>query len=81
MSFEHTSVSNKLFLSACFSSDSRLSLREMDQKFVFGGSIGYGDSYLEFFFVLSKYLEYTQYYMLLLEQCGHIVVKDLVTVT
>ena len=25
-------------------------LREMDQKFIFGGSIGYGDSYLEFLF-------------------------------
>ena len=34
-----------------------------------------------FYFVISKYLDYTQYYMMLLEQCGHIVVKDLVTVT
>ena len=38
------------FLSACFCSDSRLSLRETDQKFKFGGTIGYGDSYLEFLF-------------------------------
>ena len=30
--------------------DSRLFLREMDQKFIFGGTIGYGDSYLEFLF-------------------------------
>ena len=29
---------------------SRLFLREMDQKFKFGGPIGYGDSYLEFLF-------------------------------
>ena len=46
MSFEHNSVRKNLFVSACFCSDSRLSLREMDQKFKFGATIGYGDSYL-----------------------------------
>ena len=50
ISFEHNSVRKNLFLSACFCCDSRLSLREMDQKFKFGGIIGYGDSYLEFLF-------------------------------
>ena len=54
MSFEHISVRNKLFLSACFSWDSRLSLREMDQNFKFGGTIGYGNSYLELLFRLFK---------------------------
>ena len=49
-SFEYKSVRKNLFLSTCFCWDSRLSLREMDQKFKFGGSIGYGDSYLEFLF-------------------------------
>ena len=48
MSFEHNSVRKNLFLSACFCWDSRLSLREMDQKSIFGGTIGYRDSYLEF---------------------------------
>ena len=38
------------FLSACFCWDARLSSREMDQKIKFGGTIGYGDSYLEFLF-------------------------------
>ena len=33
-----------------------------------------------FFFVISKFLDYTQFYMMLLEQCGQIVVKDLATV-
>ena len=47
ITFEHNSVHNNLFLSACFCWDSRLSLREMDQKFKFGGTIGYGDSYLD----------------------------------
>ena len=50
MSFEDISFRKNLFLSACFFWDSRLSLREMDQKFKFGGTIGYGDSYLEFIF-------------------------------
>ena len=50
MSFEHNIVRKNLFLSACFCWDSRLSFCEMDQKFKFGGTIGYGDSYLEFLF-------------------------------
>ena len=50
MSFKNNSVRKILFLCACFCWDSRLSLREMDQKFKFGGTIGYGDSYLEFLF-------------------------------
>ena len=50
LSIKHKSVRKNLFLSACFCWDSRLSLREMDQKFKFGGTIGYGDSYLEFLF-------------------------------
>ena len=49
-SFEHDSDCKNLFLSACFCWDSRLSLREMDQKINFSGTIGYGDSYLEFLF-------------------------------
>ena len=50
LSFENNSVCKNLFLSACFCWDSRVSLREMDQKFKFGGTIVYGDSYLEFLF-------------------------------
>ena len=50
MSFKHNSVRKNLFLKACFCWVSRLSLREMDRKNKFGGTIGYEDSYLEFFF-------------------------------
>ena len=50
MSFEHISIRKKFFLSACFYWDSRLSLREMDQNFKIGGTIGYGNSYFEFLF-------------------------------
>ena len=48
MSFEHNSVRKNVFLSACFCWDSCPSLRELDQKFQFGGTIGYGDRYLAF---------------------------------
>ena len=54
VSFEHNSVLKNLFLSACFCRDSRLSVREMDQKFKFGGASGYGDSYLDSVFRYSK---------------------------
>ena len=54
MSFEHNSVRKNLFLSACFCWDSQLSLCEMDQKFKFGGKIGYGASYLDSAFRYSK---------------------------
>ena len=50
MSFEHNSVPKNVFLSACFCWDFRLSLRDMDHKFKYGGTIGYDDSYLEFLF-------------------------------
>ena len=46
--FEHNKASQNLFLSACRCWDARLSLRDIDQKFTFGGTIGYGDSYLGF---------------------------------
>ena len=49
-SFGHNSVRKNLFLNACFCWDSRPTLREMDQKIKFGGTIGYGDSYLQFLF-------------------------------
>ena len=49
-SFEHNSDRKNLFLSACFCQASRLSLRERDQKFKFGGTMVYGNSYLEFLF-------------------------------
>ena len=54
MTFEHNSDSKNLFLSACFSCDSRLSLHEMDQKNFFGGLIGYGNPYSVSVFRYSK---------------------------
>ena len=54
MSFEHNSVRRNLFLNACFCWDSRLSLREMGQKFKFGGLIGVGNSCLDSVIRYSK---------------------------
>ena len=54
MTFKNNSVRKNLFLSACFCWDSGLSLRKMDQKFKFGGLIGYGNSCLESVFRYSK---------------------------
>ena len=50
ISFVYNIVRRNFFLSTCFCWDSRLSLSEMDQKFKFGGTFGYGNSYLEFLF-------------------------------
>ena len=50
MSFEHNSARKNVFLSARFYWNSRLYVRELDQKCKFGGPIGYGDSYLELLF-------------------------------
>ena len=54
MTFKHNSIRKNKILSARFCWDSGLSLREMDQKFLFGGLIGYGNSYLDSVFRYSK---------------------------
>ena len=54
LSFKHNSVRKNLFLSACFCWNSRLFLREMEQKFPFGGLIDYGNFYLDSVFRYSK---------------------------
>ena len=54
VSFENNSVPKNLFLSACFCWDSGHFIREVDQKFKFGGLIGYGNSCLDSVFLYSK---------------------------
>ena len=54
MPFEHNSVRENLFLSKCFCWDSCLSSRETNQKFKFGGLIGYGNSCLDSVFHYFK---------------------------
>ena len=43
-----------LFLSACYYWDGTISLRDVDQKFLHGGKICYGDSYLDSVFRYFK---------------------------
>ena len=50
LSLEYKIVRKNLVLSACFCWYSTLSLSETDEKIMFGGIIGYGDSFLEFLF-------------------------------
>ena len=50
LSIEHNRVRKNFFLSACSFWNSRISLRERDQKIIFGGTIGYGNPYMEFLF-------------------------------
>ena len=82
MTFEHNSVRKNLFLSSCFRWDSRLSLREMDVT----KNLNLVDSLVmeiliwTLYFDTPKYSDYTQYYMMLLEQFDQIVAKDLATV-
>ena len=56
MSFEHNSFRKNLFPSASFCWASGLSFCEMDQKFIFGGLIGYENSYLDSVFRYTKIL-------------------------
>ena len=88
MTFEHNSVRKNLFLKACFCWDSGLSSREMDQKFKFGGLIGYGNSCSDSVFRYSKVFRLHAIihdaagavHTMQLEQFDHIVAKDLATV-
>ena len=53
-SFEHNSVCKNLVLSACFCWDSRLSLRDMDQKFNLVEPLILGTRTWSFYFVWSS---------------------------
>ena len=64
LSFEHNSAQKNLLLIAYRSGDDRLSLTETDQKLKFGDVICFGESYLEFLFVLSNYKHSMQNYMI-----------------
>ena len=50
----HTCARKNLLLSACYYWAGTLSLQEVDQNFLHGGNIGYGDSHLGSMFRVSK---------------------------
>ena len=70
MSFEHNSARKNLFLRVCFCWDSRLSVRELDQQIKVSGTIGYGDSYLEFAF---RHFKKLRLHAILLHAAGAVV--------
>ena len=74
MSSEHNSVSKNLFLSACFCWDSRLYVRWTKNLSLVEPLVMVTHTW-SFYFVTSNYLDYMQYYMMLQEQCEHIVAK------
>ena len=52
--FYHICTRKNLFLSPCYCWDRTVSLRKTDQKFLHGGKIDYGHSYLDSVFRYSK---------------------------
>ena len=81
MSFEHNSIRKNLFLKACYCWDFDLSLHKGNENLNLLNSLVMQILTWTLHFVTRKCLDYMQYYMMLLEHCGHIVVKDLATVT
>ena len=75
LSFEHNFGCEDLFSGERFRWDSRLFLREMDQKTKICGTIDYGDSYLEFLFRLFKEIRLHAFLHGADEAMRHIVVK------
>ena len=81
LSFQHNIVLKNLLSSARFFWDARLSSREMDRNFKFGGTIGSETRTWSSYFLISKYLNYTQFYLMVLEQCERIEPKVQATYT
>ena len=52
--FSSSTKRKNLFLCTCIVLDPDINLKEMDQKFPFGGLIGYGNSCMDYFFANSK---------------------------
>ena len=52
--FSSNTKRKNLFLCTCIVLDPDINLKEMDQKFPFGGLIGHGNSCMDYFFANSK---------------------------
>ena len=52
--FSSNTKRKNLFLCTCIVLDPNINLNEIDQKFPFGGLIGYGNSRVDYFFAKSK---------------------------
>ena len=80
MTFKDISVRKNLILSACFCWDSGLYVKWTKNLILLDSLVMETLAWTPNF-VTPKYSDYTQYYTMLLEQCEHIVVKDLATAT
>ena len=67
--FEFSSNTNtkNYFICTCIILDPNINLKEMDQKFPFGGLIGYGNSCTDYFLQIQKFSEFKQFYMMQLD--------------
>ena len=65
--FSSNTKRKNLFLCTCIVLDPDKNLKEMDQKFPFGGLIGYGNSCIDYFLQTPNFLDYMQFYMILLD--------------
>ena len=54
LSFSSNTKRENVFLCTCIVLDPDINLKEMNQKFHFGGLIGYGNSSMDYFFAKSK---------------------------
>ena len=52
--FSSNTKRKNLYFCTCFVLDPDINLKEMDQKFQFGGLTGYGKSCMDYFFAKSK---------------------------
>ena len=64
--FSSNTKRKNYFLCTCIILDSNINLKEMDQKFPFGGLIGYGNSWITFL-QIQKFSEFMQFYMMQLD--------------
>ena len=55
------------FFCTCIVLDPNINLKEMDQKFPFGGLIGYGNSCMDYFLQIRKFSDFMQFYMMQLD--------------
>ena len=80
-SFDYNIVGKNRFQRTCFFGILDLLYVRWNKNLNLVEPLVMGTRTWSFYFVISTFLDYTQHYMMLLEQCGLIVVKGLSTLT
>ena len=65
--FSSNTKRKNYFLCTCIVLDPNINLKEMDQKFPFGGLIGYGNSCMDYFLQIQKFSDFMLFYMMQLD--------------